>query len=457
LQRTTEGGILLELFGTVSLEYQGRTIEAESLVLDTANTRVVGNSPFTLLAPEGLLSGQSLEYDYERQRGSFRDFFAQVQAIQVRGARLEGDLNNFRAEQVSVTTCDRVQPHFEVRADRIQLRGQSIMRLRNARLLWRGRTLITVPEAQLRVREGTEVVSLPRPVYGSRTGLGIRTQIELPLNERTTLAGSTTVYLRSVPEWRFVVAHALTGEVPLLAEPDTLTRFDLSPIYNLRTTPEREQNALRDRSTTLRLEQQANLRPLLVPSDDLRLTRTELALSLPLSTDTILAGATLRLGELSEREGNLRTRTYQRQSVEGELLIPITKEINRPQLRLHLWANHTRYSGQGAYEWVRLQPELLWQPSPSLTLMAGYAESWVRGQTPLEVDRLPTRRALNARLEGIWGNLRLGVLGYYDPTEGRLYDLQLLVGWRDHCVEPYLFWRRRQGVVLVGVNLTALR
>ncbi|MFQ3611833.1 MAG: hypothetical protein SNJ72_10115, partial [Fimbriimonadales bacterium] len=90
-------------------------------------------------------------------------------------------------------------------------------------------------------------------------------------------------------------------------------------------------------------------------------------------------------------------------------------------------------------------------------MMVGYAESWVQGQTPLEVERLPTRRSFNARLEGTWGNLRLGVLGYYDLATERLYDLQILVGWRDHCTEPYLFWRRRQGAVLVGINLTALR
>ncbi len=456
LQRKSDTEILLELFGNVSIEYQGRTIQSDSLVLDTANTRVLGNSPFTLLAPEGLLNGRALEYDYERQRGNFQDFFAQVQAIQVRGTRLEGDLNNFRAERVSVTTCDRTEPHFEIRADRVQLRGQRTLRLRNARLVWRGRTLLTVPEVQVNVREGTEVLSFPRPIYNNRAGLGVRTQLELPLNVRTTLAGYTTVYLRAVPEWRLVLATALRGETPILGEPDTLTRFETSPLYNLRTTIEREQNALRDRSTTLRVERQANVRPLLAPTEDLRLTRTEVALSLPLSTERILGGATVRIGEIAEREGSVRSRTYQRQSVEGELLVPLTGDVPL-QARLHLWGSHTRYQGQGTYEWFRAQPELLWRPAHNFMLMVGYAESRVRGQTPLDVDRLPTRRALNARFEGTFGNLRLGILSHYDLAERDLYDLQILVGWSDHCTEPYLFWRRRQGTVLLGITLTALR
>jgi len=48
------------------------------------------------------------------------------------------------------------------------------------------------------------------------------------------------------------------------------------------------------------------------------------------------------------------------------------------------------------------------------------------------------------------------VLLKYD-LEGRdLYDVQAILGWRDRCLEPYLFWRRTPSAVLVGVNLTTL-
>ncbi|MFN7017155.1 MAG: hypothetical protein ACK4P5_08340, partial [Fimbriimonadales bacterium] len=76
--------------------------------------------------------------------------------------------------------------------------------------------------------------------------------------------------------------------------------------------------------------------------------------------------------------------------------------------------------------------------------------------SPLVIDRLQVRREASLRTEYRSGNLRVGALLKYDLEARALYDVQLLLGWRDRCLEPYLFWRRTPSAALVGVNLTTV-
>jgi hypothetical protein len=88
--------------------------------------------------------------------------------------------------------------------------------------------------------------------------------------------------------------------------------------------------------------------------------------------------------------------------------------------------------------------------------MAGYARASTRGDSPFLSEQLRARREASLRTEFQQGNLRLGVLLKYDWERRDLYDVQAILGWRDRCLEPYLFWRRTPSTALVGVNLTTL-
>jgi hypothetical protein len=53
----------------------------------------------------------------------------------------------------------------------------------------------------------------------------------------------------------------------------------------------------------------------------------------------------------------------------------------------------------------------------------------------------------------LWGNLRWGVLLKYDLEQSELFDVQLFAGWRQHCIEPFVYWRRAPSALLLGVRL----
>jgi hypothetical protein len=72
LTRTPDGGLLLELAGKVRVEYQGRRLEGERLLLDTDASLVRSEEPFRLFAEQGALTGRRGEYYYTQARGRSR-------------------------------------------------------------------------------------------------------------------------------------------------------------------------------------------------------------------------------------------------------------------------------------------------------------------------------------------------------------------------------------------------
>lgn len=456
LRRTAEGALCLELSGNVVLEYLGRTLNAEILSVDTERTRVASEGAFLLKAPEGTIEGVGVEYDYATGRGQFRQFTANVLRVIVRGEQLEGDLSAFTAQRVVATTCELNPPDFALVAESIRLTGGARLRLRNARLQIQGRTLLTLPQVVVRVRETAELVDLPSPVYSPETGWGARTQIELPLGRRALGTVGASLYLRAVPETRLVLAYALRGEDPRGTEPELRARFEATPLYNLRLTPLQAEGRLRNRTPTLRLEQSVNVRPLFAPAPNSRISRSEITLDLPAQLGSGLGVLSMRIGSQGERIGSTTTPRKRRTVLEVEWLQPLWN-YRTLNLQAYLWASRADYSGGQRYQWFRPQVALQWNPSPALSLMAGYAFSRVEGTTPFLSDALPVRHEWSARAELIQANLRLSGLVVYDTQRNRIHDIQLSLGWRTHCLEPYLFWRRSPSSVLIGVNLTAFQ
>ena len=453
LTRTAEGELCLELLGKVSIEYQGRRLEGERLLLDTEQGLVRSEEPFRLVAEQGVLSGRRGEYRYEQGRGRFEGVQATVWGIYLDAALLEGDLTDFTARGVVVSTCDPFRPPIRVRAGGVRLVRGARLTLRNARLFVYGQPLPNLPQLTVRVGETAEVVSLPAPVYSAETGWGARVRLELPIDANALLQASAVGYLRAVPETRVALGIALQGGEPALGDPDIRLRFEQSALYNLRERPARTPLA---NALTLRAELTRDVRPLLSPRERVRLSRTEVGLVAPVRSRSGFGEASLRYGSLRERIDGQPTPTRERFALEGNWFQPLLGG-EALQLRLHLWASYAHYAGVGDYQWLRPQLELLWQPSDALTLMAGYARASTRGGSPFLSEQLRARREASLRAEYQQGNLRLGVLLKYDLERRDLYDVQALIGWRDRCLEPYLFWRRTPSSVLLGVNLTTLR
>jgi hypothetical protein len=154
LTRTPDGGLLLELAGKVRVEYQGRRLEGGRLLLDTEAALVRSEEPFRLFAEQGALTGQRGEYFYGQARGRFEGVQANVLGVYLDAASLEGDLTDFTARAVVVSTCDPFRPPIQVRAGRVRLVRRARLTLRNARLFVYGQPLPSLPQMCKRFSAG---------------------------------------------------------------------------------------------------------------------------------------------------------------------------------------------------------------------------------------------------------------------------------------------------------------
>jgi hypothetical protein len=78
------------------VEYQGRRLEGERLLLDTDASLVRSEEPFRLFAEQGALTGRRGEYYYTQARGRFEGVQANVLGVYLDAASLEGDLTDLR-------------------------------------------------------------------------------------------------------------------------------------------------------------------------------------------------------------------------------------------------------------------------------------------------------------------------------------------------------------------------
>jgi len=454
LTRTADGAILVALSEGVELVYQGRRLLTQSLTLDTERKEVRSETPFTLTAPEGTLRGMQLDYDYGRNYGRFSDFEAHVLKVIIRGQMLEGNLNEFSASWITATTCERSQPDYSIEAERVRLTEGTQLRLRNARLKIGGRTVLRLPYMTVRVRETAQLLELPSPVYRQPEGWGLRSQVELPLGSRTVAVLSGTAYLNAMPETRMVVATALTAGIPQASEPELRARFEASALYNLRIGLEQEVARLSNRTLTLRAEQSTHYRPLLAPTRDTRLSRSEIAIDVPYRWGRGRGVLTARVGSQAERVGAVHTPRKRRASIDGEWYQPLLSQ-DAWDLWLSVWGSYAVYGARQHYGWVRAALSVRWRPMPTLAWTIGYGRSGISGATRFRIDQLDARDEISTRIEGVWGNLRGGFLMRWDMHARELCDMQIQLGWRIHCVEPTLFWRRSPATLLLGINLTA--
>lgn len=454
LTRTADGAILVELSEGVELVYQGRRLLTQSLTLDTERKAARSETSFTLTAPEGFLRGVQLDYDYERNHGRFRNFEAHVLKVIIRGQMLEGSLHEFSASGITATTCERSRPDYLIEAERVHLTEGARLRLRNARLKIGGRTVLRLPYMTVRVRETAQLLELPSPVYRQPEGWGLRSQVELPLGSRTVAVLSGTAYLNAVPETRVVFATALTAGIPQTSEPELRARFEASALYNLRIGLEQEVARLSNQTLTLRVEQSTHYHPLLAPTRDTRLSRSEIAIDVPYRWGSGLGVLTARIGSQAERVGSVHTPRKRRASIEGEWYQPLLSQ-DAWNLWLNVWGSYAVYGARQHCGWVRPALSVRWRPTPSLAWTISYGRSAISGTTPFRTDQLDARDEITTRFEGVRGNLRGGFLLRWDMHARELRDVQIQLGWRIHCVEPTVFWRRSPAILLLGVNLTA--
>lgn len=467
----------IEASGGVRLRYQGRTIAASRLFIDMAAQRAAGSDGLRLIDPQGELTGTAFEYFYEEKRGWFEGAYLETGPYRVWAKRLEispdvrnPSRNNYRAIDAAVTTCEREHPHYLISTDRASVNARFRLTAGPIRVKLQDRTLLTLPFFNYGLT-GKGEFNLPSPVYSSLTGVGLTWTERAPIQDRGEFRVSGSAFVLSRPEtgarfaWNFA-----EPDVPPSDREETV-RFQQGYFETLlEESPYDEVDRLAAKKLWVGLSRALNARAIGRRRTDLSVNKEwELAAGFRVDLGFGAGEAILRAGSLSEHFGTANVPARQRLALESEWANFVGRydedrvkgyargETRQAALRFRLQMSAYLYEGGQEYAWARPGIEMILPVSQTTRFGISFSRAFETGSSPFLFDRIDARNEVRLRAETVLGNFRPSLLVKFDADRGDFYDLQLSFGLTQHCLEPFVFWRRSPGLFRIGVKLTALR
>lgn len=459
--RKSEQGFLIEASQKVLIRLGERSVRTESLWIDTEQQLIWSDSAMRLSAPEGSLQGEGFEYNYSNEGagGWFNHAYLEIGPLRLWADRLEGNLQTFQTQNVRLTACDSENPHYLILADRVSLSNADRLFARNVRLQLGGKNFLSLPFLRTRLKQKRDELSLPFPVYNAQSGLGFRWGIELPMPPRIELQLENVTYLRDRPQFQTRVAYNLAGSALPPSAEDEQGRFLVNPLQNLRSDiTSSDAMQTREPFSVISLNRSTGI-PLLGRSErDLFVDRLwELGWGQQIEAGQGAGTLFLKAGRLQEHRQGAKLPARDRLSYQADWFQPLTPS-NRPT-RWYAHASGAGYLYQGSdhFGWLRAQIAFQWQPTPDRRVSLGYARGYRSGIALYLADDLITLQEAMLRFEDRVGNFRLGFLLRYDLNRRHLYDAQVELALRQHCLEPTLFWRKAPSDFQVGLSLVLER
>jgi hypothetical protein len=114
------------------------------------------------------------------------------------------------------------------------------------------------------------------------------------------------------------------------------------------------------------------------------------------------------------------------------------------------------YEHGRTFGWVRPLGEIIVEPSERIRLAAGVANIYSSGAHVLQFDEPLHSRGLHFRGDFGVGGAVVSILTKYDVRTQQVYDVEVSLRLRLHCIEPYFVWRKDVGEFRFGIRIPAL-
>lgn len=436
------------------------SLAADTITVDEETGFVTAKGRAVLTDPIGTLRSTEIVYNYNTGRGWARLARVNAQGAYFQAATVELNGGVWYAYHGTATTCDLAHSHYDLKFDKLALRPGSKAKVYKPVVDLFGHGIFRVPSFQFSLRKRREPIAIPSFGYSKRQGFSLAWHNRFEVSRRLDLVTGVGAFERAVPERRELLSYSLlapNGHGPVLTLPDTEEgeRFSDSHIDNVNVpSPEMEDERLRAQRAVVFFENSSNL-PVssrIVP--DLFLTKDyEVGVQANASVGRAFGAVTVRTGRVIENPG---ARLVDREALQG--IGSLGTLWVRPGLgfRFRADAAYFRYDQDQKYGWVRTVSEIVLEPSDRLRLSAAFVRTLTGGTPVLFFDEPIHSRVFQSRMDvGIKG-LHLSLLTKYDVDLQDLYDIEIALAVRAHCVEPVFAWRKDTGEFRLGIRLPAV-
>ncbi|MCH8980057.1 MAG: LPS-assembly protein LptD, partial [Armatimonadetes bacterium] len=213
--------------GAVEAKYGLTVITSRSLVIDYVNGKGTAMGGVELRDPEGFLTTDRLEFDWQARTGRAENVFVQVGNVRLRADTLTIGPDLWLLEGATATLSRRKSPKYEIVAERVRIHPGRYavaehvgMRLFGSKLGW-------LPEVRFDLDPRIEGFNLPSFAEKKGVGFGVSWNSSFLLNDHVALGavwntfpqrapvyGLELIYMTSDPDktFRRVKPHSDLGE-----------------------------------------------------------------------------------------------------------------------------------------------------------------------------------------------------------------------------------------------------
>lgn len=437
----------------VVVDYDVTEIRADHVDIDEKNQHGSATGHVELDDPIARVRADKLEvwWAIDGQRGHAENAEVNLGSSHLKVKTLDIGPKLWVLQEVEITTSIAHPPWYEVHSPLLSVQPGKLGKLKKPTIYILGHRIVTVPDQTFNLDKRTEGVAMPGINYSRQYGLGASWGGGFLLDHRTDLNFSVGSFPDSRPGYGVTVSRSLLPDDKpitfLTPLSDFGERFFYGFLENIAiASPESEDRQLRSPRQTISVDSVWN--QALFDRDSPN------AFSKAIEGVYEVGGKSGPFGFISQA----RLQTINELGYPFITRLQLIESIGPPQIQitptLHTLTRLDAdvFLDSGAYEWVRGQAGLAFQPIPQFRLSAGAYYSGDAGNPQLPIDPLLSRDGYLARADLLMGPTKASYLIKHDPNLG-WYDHEYSISQVVGCFEPFLMYRESPSYYQLGLRL----
>lgn len=394
---------------------------------------------------ERIIRGQGLVYNYRSGIGSFSDARASIEGFLVSSQELVSSPEGYILRNSRFTMCDQEPPHYYLSAAELRIQPGDSLHARKLRMVAFGNTLFSIPNYSLSLKDG-ERNGLRLPPVGVSGRYGAYIEHSFDITSRYASDGRMTLRLSTM---RFLQGNLTLSSVA--GTPLRLRAAYLEPHYAGRTD-----DVLVSRLPELTWEFHRTGDPGFPPH-----ARAPLALSGEFLNPLLPMGSRRGIGVIAQAGlGYFMEKPSRQESTRADLRVlawmsPVHLS-QRTTVMPAAAARYSRYWTGDDYVSIGAQLAVARELGTNSYLSLTYLTHAVGGSTPFDFDPVEIEEEIAGKIRFPIGGIVLDLGLRYDLREESVFDSQVSITKRLHCLEPKLTWRHRSREISLSLTLVDL-
>ena len=388
------------------------------------------------------LTGDSFTCNFETRTGLARNASLAVDNIYFRGKELKAEPGRYTILNSRFTTCDKEDPHYCLSARELEIEPGKSFVARDISMRLLGSRILTIPKYTADLGPGAQR-GMKLPTIGISGEYGAYTAYEFDISDKPRTIGGLDIRLSTRQAFEGGILYDQLAGRPVFAR---LTHRQ--PFYGggrpgllLSRLPE-----LGIRFCSGRAAQSYAL--LRSPLDLSGATISPLQPVRPERKLNVIAE--IGVGRFTEEPDRVSSDRADLRAVAW--LEPVALD-SRTVFSPGVSARFSHYGTGDAYDAFALRLAVARRMGANSFVSLSYITNSVHGGTPFQFDKVELREEIAGKLRVPLGDLTLELGGRYDIRNPGLFDTEISVAQKFHCLEPKITWRSRFKEFSFGIGL----